>query len=261
MIQCCVRSPLRLLCTACPCCSTSVSRFVPCGCQHLLSVLQLPCRSLNCWAHETYGALSVYLSCPDWCRYLDYVEAKGDVGMTVRMFERCLVACANYPGGLQPPSTCRAGPSARYCAQLPSYLCSVHLSAVCFQCKFGTLCILQPGVHAWGSRQNAMAITATACAGATRTASHPGLPGLQPPRLTSPSLHGCLQTFGHALCATRKTSTMWLPSWSWSAPPPCSASSVPRCTCLLASFTSAMVMCWRRGPASSWSLAAWPPLS
>ena len=97
------------------------------SCHHLCSALPLQCRYSNCWAHETHGALSAYLRCPNGCRYLDYVEAKGDVGMTVRMFERCLVACANYPGRLQLPSFCRARPCARYCAQLPSYPCCVHL--------------------------------------------------------------------------------------------------------------------------------------
>jgi hypothetical protein len=33
-----------------------------------------------------------------WAKYLDYSEALGDDAATVRLFERCLVACASYPG-------------------------------------------------------------------------------------------------------------------------------------------------------------------
>lgn len=32
------------------------------------------------------------------CRYLDYIEKKKDIGMIIRLYERCLVACASYPG-------------------------------------------------------------------------------------------------------------------------------------------------------------------
>ena len=34
------------------------------------------------------------------CRYLDYIEEKKDIGMIIRLYERCLVACASYPGTL-----------------------------------------------------------------------------------------------------------------------------------------------------------------
>ena len=34
------------------------------------------------------------------CRYLDYIEEKKDIGMIIRLYERCLVACASYPGNL-----------------------------------------------------------------------------------------------------------------------------------------------------------------
>ncbi|KXZ54454.1 hypothetical protein GPECTOR_4g1005 [Gonium pectorale] len=33
----------------------------------------------------------------NWIRYLDYIEGRGDHTATVTVFERCLVACANYP--------------------------------------------------------------------------------------------------------------------------------------------------------------------
>lgn len=35
------------------------------------------------------------------CRYLDYIEEKKDIGMIIRLYERCLVACASYPGMLR----------------------------------------------------------------------------------------------------------------------------------------------------------------
>ena len=34
------------------------------------------------------------------CRYLDYIEEKKDIGMIIRLYERCLVACASVPGTL-----------------------------------------------------------------------------------------------------------------------------------------------------------------
>ena len=37
-------------------------------------------------------------SIPTICRYLDYIEEKKDIGMIIRLYERCLVACASYPG-------------------------------------------------------------------------------------------------------------------------------------------------------------------
>lgn len=33
-----------------------------------------------------------------WSHYLDYMDAKGDEAETRHLFERCLVACARYPG-------------------------------------------------------------------------------------------------------------------------------------------------------------------
>lgn len=33
-----------------------------------------------------------------WDSYIDYILKKDDAGAIVRLFERCLVACANYPG-------------------------------------------------------------------------------------------------------------------------------------------------------------------
>ncbi|KAL0031827.1 hypothetical protein WJX79_009679 [Trebouxia sp. C0005] len=33
----------------------------------------------------------------NWSRYLDYIEEKKDIGMIIRLYERCLVACASYP--------------------------------------------------------------------------------------------------------------------------------------------------------------------
>lgn len=33
-----------------------------------------------------------------WNSYIDYVLQKQDAGVIVRLFERCLVACASYPG-------------------------------------------------------------------------------------------------------------------------------------------------------------------
>jgi hypothetical protein len=34
----------------------------------------------------------------NWAKYLDYIEARGDAAATVILYERCLVACASYPG-------------------------------------------------------------------------------------------------------------------------------------------------------------------
>lgn len=33
-----------------------------------------------------------------WNSYIDYILTKNDAGSIVRLFERCLVACATYPG-------------------------------------------------------------------------------------------------------------------------------------------------------------------
>ena len=33
-----------------------------------------------------------------WWAYLDYIQKSGDAGSIVRLYERCLVACASYPG-------------------------------------------------------------------------------------------------------------------------------------------------------------------
>ena len=33
-----------------------------------------------------------------WNAYIDYILTKEDPGLIVRLFERCLVACATYPG-------------------------------------------------------------------------------------------------------------------------------------------------------------------
>ena len=33
-----------------------------------------------------------------WNNYIDYILKKDDAGAIVRLFERCLVACASYPG-------------------------------------------------------------------------------------------------------------------------------------------------------------------
>jgi len=34
-----------------------------------------------------------------WSRFLDYAEERGDTTVTTHLYERCLVACAKYPGG------------------------------------------------------------------------------------------------------------------------------------------------------------------
>lgn len=34
----------------------------------------------------------------NWMRYLDYIEQKDDHPSTIRLYERCLVPCASYPG-------------------------------------------------------------------------------------------------------------------------------------------------------------------
>jgi hypothetical protein len=34
----------------------------------------------------------------NWAAYLDWQEAQGDLGLTVRLYERCCVPCASYPG-------------------------------------------------------------------------------------------------------------------------------------------------------------------
>ena len=33
-----------------------------------------------------------------WSRYLDFMDQKGDAGAAVRLYERCVVPCASYPG-------------------------------------------------------------------------------------------------------------------------------------------------------------------
>lgn len=33
-----------------------------------------------------------------WDAYIDFILGKDDAGTIVRLFERCLVACASYPG-------------------------------------------------------------------------------------------------------------------------------------------------------------------
>lgn len=43
----------------------------------------------------------------NWIRYLDATEAGGDHAAIVTLFERCLVACANYPGGARKPGSAR----------------------------------------------------------------------------------------------------------------------------------------------------------
>lgn len=35
-----------------------------------------------------------------WARYLEFSEGLGDHAASVRLYERCMVACANYPGAL-----------------------------------------------------------------------------------------------------------------------------------------------------------------
>lgn len=44
-----------------------------------------------------------HLQLANWVRYLDYMETHGPeaLGATVIVYERCLVACASYPGGLR----------------------------------------------------------------------------------------------------------------------------------------------------------------
>lgn len=34
----------------------------------------------------------------NWSRYLDFMDKKGDAGAAVRLYERCVVPCASYPG-------------------------------------------------------------------------------------------------------------------------------------------------------------------
>lgn len=37
------------------------------------------------------------LQLANWHRYLDFIEKEGDFTKTVKLYERCLIACANYP--------------------------------------------------------------------------------------------------------------------------------------------------------------------
>ena len=39
-----------------------------------------------------------------WSRYLDFAERSGSREQVVKLFERCLVACAGYPGKCCPPA-------------------------------------------------------------------------------------------------------------------------------------------------------------
>lgn len=50
-----------------------------------------------------------------WARYLDFSQEQGDAAATVRLHERCLVACANYPGACV---LARKGIWARACARV-----------------------------------------------------------------------------------------------------------------------------------------------
>lgn len=44
----------------------------------------------------------------NWQRYLDHSEQAGDMGSTVRLYERCLVACASYAGAACSPACAAA---------------------------------------------------------------------------------------------------------------------------------------------------------
>jgi hypothetical protein len=46
----------------------------------------------------------------NWLRYLDYIESQPDaLAATVIIYERCLVACASYPGKQLPALVSWAG--------------------------------------------------------------------------------------------------------------------------------------------------------
>lgn len=47
------------------------------------------------WHHKPLDAQQL----ANWVAYLDWQQQQGDVAATQRLFERCLVPCANYPGG------------------------------------------------------------------------------------------------------------------------------------------------------------------
>jgi pre-mRNA-processing factor 39 len=44
----------------------------------------------------------------NWAAYLDWQEAQGDLGLTVRLYERCCVPCASYPGALIADAVCKS---------------------------------------------------------------------------------------------------------------------------------------------------------
>lgn len=47
----------------------------------------------------------------NWSLYLDHIEAKADRTACIKLYERCLVACAGYPGQCHPlpPSSSSRG--------------------------------------------------------------------------------------------------------------------------------------------------------
>jgi pre-mRNA-processing factor 39 len=47
------------------------------------------------WHHQTLDGPQL----TNWVAYLDWQQQQGDVAAMQRLFERCLVPCANYPGG------------------------------------------------------------------------------------------------------------------------------------------------------------------
>lgn len=54
------------------------------------------CARVTCMARTGSGTCT-QLSCL-LCRYLDFMEAEGNRAQILHLYERCLVACASYPG-------------------------------------------------------------------------------------------------------------------------------------------------------------------
>ena len=58
----------------------------------------------GCLSATKQNHLQIFITFQQEClvafRYLDYIEEKKDIGMIIRLYERCLVACASYPGNV-----------------------------------------------------------------------------------------------------------------------------------------------------------------
>ncbi len=81
----------------------------------------------------------------NWIRYLDATEAGGDHAAIVTLFERCLVACANYPGGARKRSRCKSSSSSNGQTSISFGFKMGSIATICWPyglCKVGASCSL-----------------------------------------------------------------------------------------------------------------------